>query len=230
MTMDFPSWRSMILREIPLSLDVLDALVERYLPACAQALAFERQQITLGTIRYKLFQEGLGEMGTIQLYKTGGQNTMVVVRGPPAPALCASTNEQLEEIAAIADPDERRQARVSLMECIWAEENGLYVRRCEQQTQVVQALFDLLGRDPLGRQALAEERQPEPPEGEGQPWQRVPDIGQNREIIRLWQAGYTAAEIGKQVGKDEKTVGNRLSQLRRAYGEEIVPYRRKKAR
>ena len=51
-------------------------------------------------------------------------------------------------------------------------------------------------------------------------------------MIQSWNssmeriAGYTAAEIGARVRKDSKTVNNRLSQLRQAFGEDVVPYRK----
>jgi hypothetical protein len=50
--------------------------------------------------------------------------------------------------------------------------------------------------------------------------------GDNQELLRLWTAGLTAKEIGHRIGKTEKTILNRLSVLRRAYGEERVPRRK----
>jgi DNA-binding NarL/FixJ family response regulator len=50
--------------------------------------------------------------------------------------------------------------------------------------------------------------------------------GDIQELLRLWTAGLTAKEIGQRTGKTEKTILNRLSVLRRAYGEERVPRRK----
>jgi hypothetical protein len=50
--------------------------------------------------------------------------------------------------------------------------------------------------------------------------------GDYQEMMRLWAAGLTAKEIGHRTGKTEKTILNRLTILRRAYGEERVPRRK----
>jgi DNA-binding CsgD family transcriptional regulator len=50
--------------------------------------------------------------------------------------------------------------------------------------------------------------------------------GDNQELLRLWLAGLTAKEIGRRTGKTEKTILNRLTVLRRAYGEERIPRRK----
>jgi hypothetical protein len=47
--------------------------------------------------------------------------------------------------------------------------------------------------------------------------------GWQREAVCLWRRGYSAPEIGQRLGYGAKTVGNRLSELRQAHGEEIVP-------
>ena len=48
----------------------------------------------------------------------------------------------------------------------------------------------------------------------------------NQELLRLWTAGLTAKEIGLRTGKTEKTILNRLTVLRRIYGEGRVPRRK----
>jgi hypothetical protein len=57
-------------------------------------------------------------------------------------------------------------------------------------------------------------------------WERIPDISDNRLMLRLWREGYQSPEIGKRLGIAPKTVLNRLSDLRRQFGAEIVPIRR----
>ena len=47
--------------------------------------------------------------------------------------------------------------------------------------------------------------------------------GWQRQAVKLWRQGYSAPEIGERLNYDAKTVSNRLSELRQAYGEEIVP-------
>ncbi|MFN8435078.1 MAG: hypothetical protein U0V18_13715 [Anaerolineales bacterium] len=58
-------------------------------------------------------------------------------------------------------------------------------------------------------------------------WEKIPNIGWNRTAVQLWHEGYTTAEIAKRVKKDEQTVRNKIADLRREFGEEIVPFRRK---
>jgi len=49
---------------------------------------------------------------------------------------------------------------------------------------------------------------------------------ENQELLRLWSTGLTAKEIGTRTGKTEKTVLNRLSLLRKEFGQERVPRRK----
>jgi len=57
-------------------------------------------------------------------------------------------------------------------------------------------------------------------------WMSIPDIGANRDIVRLWHQGLTCAQIAARVGLNEKTILNRVNQLRKGYGVEIIPYRK----
>ncbi|OGN78405.1 MAG: hypothetical protein A2X26_01410 [Chloroflexi bacterium GWC2_49_37] len=69
-----------------------------------------------------------------------------------------------------------------------------------------------------------------PPEGEHrnelpQVWLTIPDRGWDRECIRLWHRGLTSKDIGRRLEKTDKTILNRLNQLRNEFGEQAVPYR-----
>jgi len=63
-------------------------------------------------------------------------------------------------------------------------------------------------------------------EAEMRGWEKVPE-GQNRDMVRLWCSGLSAKEIGRKLGYADKTVHNRLSDLRTTYGDEVVPRRRR---
>ncbi len=54
----------------------------------------------------------------------------------------------------------------------------------------------------------------------------IPLNGEDQELLRLWNNGLTAKEIGIRTGKVGKTISNRLSVLRGMYGEERVPLRK----
>ncbi len=62
------------------------------------------------------------------------------------------------------------------------------------------------------------------------PWERIPDQGDNRALIKYWHDQLTCKEIATKLGCTEKTIINRLNLLRNQYGKEIVPYRRAIAR
>lgn len=59
-------------------------------------------------------------------------------------------------------------------------------------------------------------------------WEKIPNIGWDREALKLWHEHYSHAEIGQKLHKDEQTVKNKIRHLRKEHGEEIVPSRRKK--
>jgi hypothetical protein len=56
-------------------------------------------------------------------------------------------------------------------------------------------------------------------------WLAIPDKGWDRECIRLWHRGLTSKDIGRRLEKTDKTILNRLNQLRNEFGEQTVPYR-----
>lgn len=75
------------------------------------------------------------------------------------------------------------------------------------------------GADPMGTEGN---------EHDSAPWMEVADKGYSREIARLWHEGYTAKEIGYRLDRCGKTISNHISNLRSAYGAEVIPYRKKR--
>ncbi len=57
-------------------------------------------------------------------------------------------------------------------------------------------------------------------------WTLIPDKGYDRELLKLWHKGYTAQNISNRINVEPQTVYNRLGELRKVYGDAIVPYRR----
>ncbi len=57
-------------------------------------------------------------------------------------------------------------------------------------------------------------------------WMGIPDVGANREVLRLWHQGLTCGQISVRVGLNGKTVLNRINKLRKEFGIQIVPYRK----
>jgi hypothetical protein len=61
---------------------------------------------------------------------------------------------------------------------------------------------------------------------ENQPLDVIDDIA-DRELVRLWRDN-TAQQITSLIGGKTQTVYNRISRLRKIFGDEIVPYKRHK--
>ena len=61
------------------------------------------------------------------------------------------------------------------------------------------------------------------PESLHHPWERVPDRGPNREILKMWWEGYTNSEIARKVSLQPRTITNIISRLRIEHGDETVP-------
>ena len=58
-------------------------------------------------------------------------------------------------------------------------------------------------------------------------WTLIPDEGYNRYLVELWNKGYSAKEIYSRLYISERTIYNRIHELRKKYGENIVPLRNK---
>lgn len=66
------------------------------------------------------------------------------------------------------------------------------------------------------------------PTSEQYPIGNIPSPGSDdQNVIQLWKDGRSAKCIAQLAGKTEKTVHNRISFLRKIYGEQAVPRRRK---
>ncbi|KPL80851.1 hypothetical protein ADN00_01290 [Ornatilinea apprima] len=70
------------------------------------------------------------------------------------------------------------------------------------------------------------ESQPQAASTAAEIWLSIPDIGANREILRHWHKGLTCDQIAVRVSLSPKTVLNRVNQLRKEHGAEVVPYRK----
>ncbi len=71
---------------------------------------------------------------------------------------------------------------------------------------------------------------PKPLDPTDQPWELIPDHLWDRRALKLWWEGLTCPEIGERLSQAPKTIRNRLTLLRQAYGLEIVPLNRRRER
>ncbi|MEL7658400.1 MAG: HTH domain-containing protein, partial [Bacillota bacterium] len=58
-------------------------------------------------------------------------------------------------------------------------------------------------------------------------WTLIPDEGYNQYLVELWSKGYSTTVICSKLDVSERTIYNRISELRKKYGEIIVPLRNK---
>jgi hypothetical protein len=61
--------------------------------------------------------------------------------------------------------------------------------------------------------------------GDEDPVEHSPSQGESL-VLDLWAKGHTAKQIALRMGRTEKTILNKLTLMRRAYGEQLVPRRR----
>jgi len=71
--------------------------------------------------------------------------------------------------------------------------------------------------DDAARSGSGQDREPEP-------WQMVPDAGWDREAARLWYKGNSYREIGALLAEEPGTVANKITELRKQYGEQAIPF------
>jgi len=89
----------------PVEFSIVDAATMEYLPPLMNGLAedIERQQLTLGSVRYTITDSNLGSLGAIRLRKVSNEQTEVTIEPPPKPGRRPPTEE--ERAVAQAQPD-----------------------------------------------------------------------------------------------------------------------------
>ena len=126
-----------------------------------------------------------------------------------------------------------------LPQSFYARFNIAPVETAEQAAAAYLAHFDLPGapREITLTQdaATTMSNEPQPEQGKSehkelQPWEKIPDHAWDKQALKLWWEGFTCPEIGLQVNVTGDRVRNRLSELRKEHGEEIVPTDEKRKR
>jgi len=144
-----------VLQEIPIGLEVLDALVERYLSEFAHVwVDFDREPTTLGSVTYGLRHEELGDLATITLYSSGEQKSTMKIHKPVRWPDRDLTPEEQKDLAAISDRKEKLKAHTDLREKIRAEREEVYLKRKKRHQRATEALFQGLNLDRAWRVAM----------------------------------------------------------------------------
>jgi hypothetical protein len=152
-----------------------------------------------------------GEYGSLDItaYKGSAQNTVLKVTLPdhhPGWALWDAFRDYLERLGWFSIPNSQDP--------------------CELSTANKSLLFTNTPRSDTRTEDRIDKTQTET----SQAWLTIPDKGWDRECLQLWHRGLTCKDIGIRLQKNDKTIRNRLNQLRNEFGEQIVPYRNSNAR
>jgi hypothetical protein len=178
--------------------------------------------------RLTLFHRHWGPTVTIQILPTDPNQTLILISLPPDP--------DLEEVSFYEDrileylPDSSASIRLARVDGNDARVLSLICTALRGQRhhcwmQILSGLIQSLQLELF----------------EGDPDELVRDIPtDNRDIgqlgfhpsqdeslvLDLWGKGYTAKQIALRTGRTEKTILNRLTMMRKTYGEQLVPRRR----
>jgi hypothetical protein len=137
--------------ELPFEFDAFCGQIRYYLrsgfaPGVVEA---ELEDNSPGIMTHRLSQDELGDLGLFTIRKGRSQEKLWMIdEGVPRPPSRDPTSEELEAIAAISDPEERRKAYSSLTKKIGAERDELYRGRQEHKAAVMRGLLDRLRCDP----------------------------------------------------------------------------------
>ena len=180
------------------------------------------------TILLKLIHRQWGAVAGIELYQNGLPHTTLSLHMPPDPT--PEESGTYEDRLLEAHPEEVWSLRLALVD--GQTDKAMELMRSALRTQRV-TYFDqihcrIMRAFPL---ELAENDSNESgrdiPDGDGQsPAKIITPTQVDEQLLNLWANGYTARQIALHTHRTEKTILNRLSLLRKAYGEQSVPRRK----
>jgi len=112
-----------------------------------EKISFTRDVITNGSILYTFVHSEFGEFGRIEVRKTDAMETTLVVEGPANQPHRDLTLQEFADLAAILDPESRREQTQQLMERISSEHDLQSRRIYGLQEGVVRALLNNVDAD-----------------------------------------------------------------------------------
>jgi hypothetical protein len=179
-------------------------------------------------IRFKLIHRKWGPVACIRLKYLDPTQTLILLELPPEPGL----EESKGYLPAIMELGPAENAAVRLAHVKGSEQHMLL--RVKELLQEKRFTYTMRLQSWLVHflQLVYCERPPEEtardiPKGNGRPSQddRNPTPVEEK-LLKLWTQGLTARQIALRMDRTEKTILNRLTLLRKAYGEQMVPRRR----
>lgn len=181
-----------------------------------------------GLTKLTLYHRHWGPTVIIEVLPTISNQTLILIALPPDP--------DLEDVSSYEDrilewlPDSSASIRLARVDGNDEREKALIIKTLQQQRhhywmQILSGLTRSLQLELF----------------EGNPDELIRDIpDDNRDIdqvglfpsqdeslvLDLWGKGYTAKQIALRMGRTEKTILNRVTLMRKTYGEQLVPRRR----
>jgi len=130
--------------------DVLDAAVYECLPGnVAGWVDFNRENLTYGSVIYKISQYQLGDLGTIILRKSNNTSSVLELSTPPRPLPIHPSQKEwdAQNFSAISDMLERFKRKSEFLAKFSKEADVLFQKRKEHQQNVISVLFEKLKDD-----------------------------------------------------------------------------------
>jgi hypothetical protein len=198
-----------IMYRLPISFDVLDALLEDCMPASWYGVTLKREMVTTGSVTYDL-----GKLGSFKLRKTGPDTSQLQVIPVPEPLLREPTPEELAPVKA-TDPDseERLDALSDLHNILRKDQQQEEQANQELQVALLGRLFRLMSQYPEWYEPLEEvfERPKDPPEyGSQAPPARVTEE-EWHEYVEAYEKrnGATFNEVFLPINKQRQKAGRK---------------------
>lgn len=131
--------------ELPMPFEVLNQAVERCLPGYICTLvSLELRVSPAGAITYRMNERLLGDVGQVTLYRKTERISELDFADPPPPRSRKPNQNELADISAVSDVEERFQAKARLLRKIDDEAKVLYEQRKKHHDLVIEAFFNHL--------------------------------------------------------------------------------------
>ena len=176
----------------------------------------------------KLIHRTWGHVASIELIQNGSPHTLLSLTMSPDPELdeCNAYEDRLLE----AHPEEVWSLRLALMD--GHTERGMNMLRSALRTQRLTYFAQIHYRMVIAFSLQPAENDPYdidrdiPNRANHSSLKAIAPTQVDDQLLELWVSGYTARQIAGRTDRTEKTILNRLSLLRKAYGEQVVPRRK----
>jgi hypothetical protein len=178
--------------------------------------------------RLTLFHHQWGPTFLMELHPLNQAQTLILIPAPPDPDLedvSSYENKILENL-----PDSSASIRLARVDgndvrALALIRTALREQRHHCWMQIQSGLIRSLGLKIYDGDLQELNRDIPNENGDDYPVECSPSQDESL-VLDLWAKGYTAKQIALRMGRTEKTILNKLTLMRKAYGEQLVPRRR----